>query len=443
MKVTSSYKVKINKTGFDKKAIRDTATLYRNAVTFFISLIEKEWSYISDSQINVVRLVETLSHKTKNNPKPKYDFDSYLYKFPTYLRRAAINEAYGLVASHYTRLDLYNKSNRKGIDKSPRLQYKHNSMPKFYVSSGGIFKWTGENTCKIKVFKNNDWVWITLQLRPSDVRYMRNKGKTLSPTIQVKRDKYYFVFPVESEVMLAEKVDKVVGIDLGLNSLATLCVMDDKGTIYKRKFVKNNKETDLLNHLLNKKKKLQRKRKSTKSIYREINNCQDRLEIYTCKEIIKFALDNNAKAIVFEHLSPYMKAKGNYKEKIHLWRKKGIANRLSQMAHIHGLRYSTVCAKNTSKLAFDGSGEVVRGKDADFKNNTMCKFSNGKEYNCDLSASYNIAARYFIREKIKPFEDKETQRLKLEAKCPLAFNGTNNIYSTLISLNVVLKTLSF
>lgn len=231
MKVTSSYKVKINKTSFDKKAIRDTTILYRNAVTFFISLIEKEWSYISDSNVNIVKIVEALSHKTKNNPNPKYDFDTYLYKFPSYLRRAAINEAYGLVESHFTRLDLYNKSNRKGIDKPPRLQYKHSSMPKFYVSAGGMFKWTGDNTCKIKVYKNNDWVWTNLSLRPSDVKYIRKKGKVLSPTIQIKRDKSYFIFPVESEVMLAEKVDKVVGIDLGLNSLATLCVMDEKGTI--------------------------------------------------------------------------------------------------------------------------------------------------------------------------------------------------------------------
>lgn len=258
MKVTSSYKVKINKAGFDKKAIRDTATLYRNAVTFFIALIEKEWSYISDCDVDTIKAVETLSHKTKENPSPKYDFDDYLYKFPSYLRRAAINEAYGLVASHFTKLDLYNKSNRKGIDKPPRLQYKHNSMPKFYVSAGGMFKWTGETTCKIKVYKNNDWVWINLNLRPSDARYIRNKGKVLSPTIQIKRDKSYFVFPVEIEVMLAENVDKVVGIDLGLNSLATLCVMDDKGAIYKRKFIKNNKETDLLNHLINKKRKIQR-----------------------------------------------------------------------------------------------------------------------------------------------------------------------------------------
>lgn len=440
MKLTSSYKVKINKAGFDKKAIRDISVLYRNAVSFFISLIEKEWSYVSGGGLNVVKLVETLSHTTKDNPNPKYDFDSYLYKFPSYLRRSAISEAYGIVASYKTKLDAYNRSNRRGKDKPPKLQYKHNSMPKFYISAGGMFKWTGETTCKIKVFKNNDWVWMNLSLRPSDIRYIRNKGKVLSPTIQLKRDKSYFVFPVESEVVLPEEIDRVVGIDLGLNSLATLCVMDNKGTIYKRKFVTNNKETDLLNHLLNKKKKLQRNKKSIKSVLREINNCQDRLELYTCREVIQFALDNNVKAVVFEHLSPYMKARGSYKEKLHLWRKKGIINRLSHMAHLNNLRYSSVCARNTSKLAFDGSGEVVRGRNAGFKNNKMCKFKNGKEYNCDLSASYNIAARYFIREKIKPFEEEETQRLRLKAKDPLVLNGTSNVYSTLISLNVVLET---
>ena len=427
MKLISSYKVKINKTGFDKKAIRDTSILYRNAVSFFISLIEKEWPYIASTDENAVNVVERLSHKTKDNPNPKYNFDAYLYKFPSYLRRSAISEAYGIVASYKANLDDYNRSNRRGIDNPPRLEYKHNSMPKFYISSCGMFKWTGETTCKIKVFKYNDWVWMELNLRPSDVRYIRSKGKVLSPTIQLKRDKSYFIFPVESKAVLPKDVDKVVGIDLGLNSLATLCVMDDKGTIYERKFITNNKETDLLNHLLNKKKKLQRNKKSTKSIFREINNCQDRLEVYTCKEIIEFALDNDAKAIVFEHLSPYMKARGSYKEKLHLWRKKGIINRLSHMAHLNNLKYSVVCATNTSKLAFDGSGEVLRGKKAGFKNNKMCKFKNGKKYNCDLSASYNIAARYFIREKLKPFEEEEIQRLRLEAKCPLAFNGTKNV----------------
>ena len=37
----------------------------------------------------------------------------------------------------------------------------------------------------------------------------------------------------------------------------------------------------------------------------------------------------------------------------------------------------------------------------------MCTFTNRKIYNCDLSASYNIDARYFIREILKSLPEKE------------------------------------
>lgn len=150
-------------------------------------------------------------------------------------------------------------------------------------------------------------------------------------------------------------------------------------------------------------------------------------------------MENNVDGIVFEHLDPYIRAKGSYKEKLHLWRKRGIINRLSHLCHVNGLKYASVCAINTSRFAFDGSGIVYRDK----TNYCLATFSNGKKYNCDLSASYNIAARYFIREKIKPYKEKETCRLMLEAKVPLAFNGTKNTYSDLISLNVVIQTPCF
>ena len=63
-------------------------------------------------------------------------------------------------------------------------------------------------------------------------------------------------------------------------------------------------------------------------------------------------------------------------------------------AHRHGMRISRVCAWGTSKYAFDGSGQVIRDKG----NYSICTFQNGKKYNCDLSASMNIGARYFLRE---------------------------------------------
>ena len=45
--------------------------------------------------------MEQLCHKTAKNPNPKYEgFDKKFYKFPSYLRRGAINEAVGKVSSY-------------------------------------------------------------------------------------------------------------------------------------------------------------------------------------------------------------------------------------------------------------------------------------------------------------------------------------------------------
>jgi len=80
--------------------------------------------------------------------------------------------------------------------------------------------------------------------------------------------------------------------------------------------------------------------------------------------------------------------------------------------------------------AFDGSGKLERNSKKD-----IAKFSNGKLYHCDLSASYNIGSRYFTRAILKPLSEKI--RLQYEAKVPNIANRTSHTLSTLISLQEV------
>ena len=105
---------------------------------------------------------------------------------------------------------------------------------------------------------------------------------------------------------------------------------------------------------------------------------------------------------------------------------------VAEKAHRDGVRVRRVCAWNTSKLAFDGSGKVER----DEHNYSMCTFKTGKRYHCDLSASYNIGARYFIREILKSLPAKA--RLSIEAKVPQCTKRTTCTLSTLLSLNAEL-----
>lgn len=148
--------------------------------------------------------------------------------------------------------------------------------------------------------------------------------------------------------------------------------------------------------------------------------------------ILSFATKYNVDVIVFEYLDMKGKKSGSKKQKLHMWRRNGIQSVVEHKAHRCGIRISHICAKNTSKLAFDGSGEVVRDK----KNHSLCRFRTGKQYNCDLSASYNIGARYFIRELLKPVS--ERKRLLLQVKIPALTRRTLCTLDTLWQLSAIL-----
>ena len=138
---------------------------------------------------------------------------------------------------------------------------------------------------------------------------------------------------------------------------------------------------------------------------------------------------------MFEYLEMQGKISGKKKQKLHLWRKRDIQKLCEHQAHRNGIRVSRVSARNTSRLACDGSGAVVRNQE----NHSLCTFRTGKQYNCDLSASYNIGARYFIRELLKSLP--ETGRSSLEAKVPAVKRRTSCVYADLRKLYVEVNNL--
>ena len=95
MKVISSYKVKILHYNhiFD-----ETVSAYQKAVAFFLHVCEKEWTDIEPLKLKERNnYMERLTIRTKRNPEPKYDFNQCCYKMPSYLRRAAIQDALGII----------------------------------------------------------------------------------------------------------------------------------------------------------------------------------------------------------------------------------------------------------------------------------------------------------------------------------------------------------
>ena len=443
MDIYTTYKVKIK---HYNHIFKQTVAIYRNAVDYLIAVCYENWESISsiEGSLNRQRYVETLVHATKDNPNPKYDFDEKFYKMPSYLRRGVISEALGKVSSYKSNLKNWESeepSSRGEFPGYPKAGYIYPSLYR-----GNMYSET-EDTYKaqIKVYVRNTWDWITVQLRKSDVDYINRRCKNrkqCAPTLQKRGKEWYLDFPFEENVKLCKtniKDQTVVAVDLGINTAATISVMRSDGTILGRHYCKLPKETDHLAHSINRIKKMQQHGNyKTPRLWAKAKGINHDIATKTAGFIMDVAVLYNADTIVFEHLDRKGKLKGSKKQRLHMWRCKEVQAIVTNKAHRLGMHVSHICAWGTSKLAYDGSGFVARGREGGFNTYELCKFTNGKVYNCDLSASYNIGARYFIRELLKSVPEKA--RLRIEAKVPQCSKRSTCTLSTLVNLNTVLAS---
>lgn len=438
MQIYTTYKVKIK---HYNHIFKDTVLIYRKAVDFLIEVCLREWDTVLELNSNQrINRVERLTHATKDNPNPKYDFDSKFYKMPSYLRRGAISEAIGKVSSYKSNLANWNENPVGRAPSYPKAGYVFPSMYRTVM-----YNQIDDYQAQLKVYVRNTWDWITVDLRKSDMDYIaRNcKGrKQCAPTLQKRGKKWYLDFPFEENVKLCDAVahdQTIVAVDLGINTAATISVMRSDGTILGRHFCKLPKETDHLTHSINRIKKAQQHGNSkTPRLWARAKGINHDIATRTANYIMDVAVLYNADVIVFEHLDRNGKARGSKKQRLKLWRSQEVQSIVTNKAHRLGMRISRICAWGTSKFAYDGSGTILRGKDGGFNTYELCKFQNGKIYNCDLSASYNIGARYFIREILKSLD--ESSRLHIEAKVPQCSKRSTCTFSTLISLNAVLAS---
>ena len=439
MQIYTAYKVKIK---HYNHIFKDTVAIYRKAVDYLIDVCTVNWDDVSDigSSLRKQRYIETLVHATKENPNPVYDFDSKFYKMPSYLRRGAISEAIGKVSSYKSNLANWNKN---PIGKEPSVPKAGLVFPSMYRTV--MYNQTDDYRAQLKVYVRNTWDWITVDLRKSDMDYIVRhckERKQCAPTLQKRGREWFLDFPFEEKVTLNDSNindQTIAAVDLGINTAATISVMRSDGTILGRHFCKLSKETDHLTHSINRIKKAQRHgNHKTPRLWARTKGINQDIATKTANYIMDVAVLYNADVIVFEHLDRNGNTRGSKKQRLKLWRSQEVQSIVTNKAHRLGMRISHICAWGTSKLAYDGSGTVLRGKDGGFDTYELCRFQNGKTYNCDLSASYNIGARYFIREILKSLD--ESSRLLIEAKIPQCSKRSTCTFSTLISLNAVLMS---
>ena len=431
MKITSSYEMKVMG---DLNALENSIRIYRDALHFVIPIVDMHWDEVKDFEYSNQRMmyVEKLVHSTSKS-QARYNFDEEFPKFPSYLRRAVLNLALGIVSSYRSNLANW-ENDSKG--QAPQLSLTHYAYPAYYKKD--LFKNFDpvRQTIELKVFKNGDWVFETYKLKTSDCTYYQTHltGKKQNvPIIQKKGRRFYVTFSYEENVPLVpeESVSKICAVDLGLGTDATCCIMDQDGTVYARKFISFSEEHDRLHTQLGRIKRNQKRgSRHNKTLWRKVSGISQDIADKTVKAILDFGNEHGVDVFVLEYLD--FKGK-NIVKRAHFWRYKRIYKVLAQRAHQYGLRIARVNARYTSRLAFDGSGWSKRGCEITPETPyAEMQFPTGKTYNADLNASYNIGARYFIRHILKTVT--ETRRLALEAKVPQVAKRSTCTLSDLINL---------
>ena len=439
MRITSFYGMKLIG---DLTALEISIRIYRQALNVIIPIINGGWETLSQYEYTNQKynMIEKWIHSTAKN-QARFDFDKQFPKFPSYLRRSVIANAFGIVSSYRSNLSNWEKA-PKG--QAPKLGLTQYAYPAYY--KGGLFRNFDpvRQIIDLKVFKNGDWVYETYTLKTSDCTYYKknlaNKKQNV-PIITKKGRRFYAAFSYEENVPLIaeDKIEKICAIDLGLNTDATCCIMGVDGTVYARKFIHFNEEHDQLNTQLGRIKRNQKRgNKKNTRLWKRVSGISQSIADKTAQAIFEFGSQHGVDVFVLEFLD--FKGKQAVKS-AHFWRYKRIFSVLGLKAHRHGLRISRVCAYNTSRLAFDGSGIVKRGwkisKETPY---SIIQFTSGKFYNADLNASYNIGARYFIRHLLKTVT--VTQRLALEAKVPQVAKRSTCTLSHLINLRSELAVLT-
>ena len=410
-----------------QKYLTLTVQEYRAFCRALVGVVNTHWTAIASAKSRCSE-VEKLIHKTRKNPNPKYQyFWKRFYKFPSYLRRAAIEFAIGQVSSFLTRYQRWQSGIRSRKDtKPPKLNGNTGCYP--YLYKGQCIRFSECLTvAEIKVRNGGDWVWTKVAISRKRDRHLLDHAEIKSPALIVNEKGCKLSVPFKINPPLSyispnggeqEGGNCVCAVDIGINTLATASIVYPDGTVTARKFIHPSVDIDLRpcpNSIrAGKRRRIPRRRdkrltrirkkaRLTKNLtkgfcstwYRKARNYNQNIAQKSSKQIVDFAQEHGASVIVFENLKGWRpkggRKRSTLKQRFHGWLHRALVNLTQEKFVEVGGKVEFVYPRGTSGFAFDGSGKVKRSK----KNYSDATFSSGKQYNCDLSASYNIGARYW------------------------------------------------
>lgn len=377
-----------------------TIAHYRRVVRTAATIALTHWAELGpEAQKERLTRLEQLVHTTKSRPAVRYALmNRVLGQMPSYLRRAALNAALGVVSSYLSNYNNWlDDAERDRGTRPPRLGFS-NVYPSLY---GGnmILEEPKLRAVRIKLLCADGQWRFTEPLRVRGRLKRLPHRLDLSPSLVLKGTKAKLVCPVAvtpPRFCKSKDVGRVCAVDVGINTALTAVVVSSTGTVIARTFLtcgRHDGQRDAL------RERIEEKQSQTglagrgfcRALYRRIAGLSLDAARQLSSQLVEFARKHRAQAFVFEALKGW-KPKGNHKasrRRFHRFQHRALFKAVALRAEELGLRMLEVFAGGTSRWAYDGSGKVVR----DPKNAQLATFATGKQYNADLNAANNIAAR--------------------------------------------------
>jgi IS605 OrfB family transposase len=426
-KLIRTDKWTLNPTTEQRLLLGETIKVYRRVCRYLVGIVFTHWPELAPLTADErTPAVERLMHATSNRPDVNYpQINRVFHKFPSYYRRAAITFAMGQVSSYMTRYrDWQCGQSRKRRDaKPPLLTPDAGCYPTLY--KGQCYKLHGSGTAEIKVFTGSDWVWTMVQITGLRDRHTIAGNKMLSPSLILNAKSCHLSVPFHCKAPKGTPDKNVVAVDLGINTTATVAVVTLDGTVIHREFIHpgrdiDRRDTRLKSVSMRASKTMGKGGKLHKGFcantYRKCRNINTQIGHIVSKRIVQIAAEFNTSAIVFENLKNWKprggRKRSNLRQRFHGWLKAKIRDYAEMKWLEAGGKVIDVVAAYTSKLAYDGSGTVIRDK----TNYALATFPSGKRINADLNGAYNIAARGIL--KLTDRKDREDRSSQSSRRSP-------------------------
>jgi putative transposase len=393
--------------------IARTIAAYRRAVRVLCTVLMTHWPELAQAK-NKCQALEALFHATARRPVVKYPvLRRILGKMPSYLRRAAIEHAYGAVSSYLSNWNNFLDGEVGGKPREPGARGPKLGLSGVFPSLYGgnmITYGAGLRTVRIKVL-SADGQWRFSHSLPLKGRFKRVDPRgpemPLCPNLVLRGAKAVLACPVKvraptyitnKEFVHAPGAHRVCAVDVGINTAATAAIVDSTGTVIARKFLTcgrhNDRRDALAQQVADKQMQsggLRRGDRHAVALHRRIEGYSRDAARRLASEVTAFAAAFGAKVFVVEDLKGW-KPKGPSKalrRRFHRFQHRALVKALALKAQELGARLFEVFARGTSRWAYDGSGKVRRSKE----NAQLATFASGKQYNADLNGALNIAAR--------------------------------------------------